>query len=820
VEREGDLTIRHLAGLSMRVDRKRLFRPWLAQGAVLFGLAIGVRMWNASIDWSSISLGFTGGLGSGSSRLRCLHEHAKHWRAGSLNSDGQLAKDSIALKRACEASRVPRRNGRIEKEYEMREMVERMNTEELGAKTLGSKMIYVVSDSTGEMARLLISRLLVQFNDPPLVRVIGFVQSPEALAESLFEARSFKADLMLFGTFVDPKMIRWFEKLATDSKVPHINVMSPLLEELNTFLDVQARGVPGSGISRRRINDLVSKQFLGMVEAMQFLQEHSGGMNKQGWVDADIVLVGPSRVGKRGLGSSLAQRGVKVAYMDIGPDVVLPNELLELPPHKVVLLTMEPPVLVRRRTNRFLELKKCELPVFFDPEYADLKQVRTEVEFIEDMDKACSDWVGPIDCTYMSEDDLSSKILRAVRDAKENKNEGNGWNFWPFSMMGLITIIATLGSGVSRAAISSTRKRTHSWGSLCGQGNPSSESMQFSGQTRQCLPIRPSVSCSSSRSGGRLVVQGVAEDDITAELQRVISTFQVPGEGILSQKAIYVISDSTGETAKLLISRLLVQYQEVGSPEVTIFGYVASKERLIEIFEQAKSLQQDVLFMGTLVDPEIHARFEELTSEYGVRYINVMQPLLNKVSDFLEKPALGIPEHQIEEKETEITAEQLVEMAGALKFWQQHSKGFNTHDWQEAEIVLCGISRTGKATIARLLALRGIKAASINLSYDRPIPEELLTIDPHKVMVVEMNFEMLLGRRRNRVKELQEQQIPNLLDHDYDDKDRIKKEVEFLSRLVWQHPRWLGPLDVTYLAADEACSKIYRRILYRRADID
>lgn len=62
------------------------------------------------------------------------------------------------------------------------------------------------------------------------------------------------------------------------------------------------------------------------------------------------------------------------------------------------------------------------------------------------------------------------------------------------------------------------------------------------------------------------------------------------GGGADAGQVIYVISDSTGETAKLLIASLLVQYRDVIKPMVQIFANVVTPERLAEILQAADAL--------------------------------------------------------------------------------------------------------------------------------------------------------------------------------------------------------------------------------------
>jgi regulator of PEP synthase PpsR (kinase-PPPase family) len=79
---------------------------------------------------------------------------------------------------------------------------------------------------------------------------------------------------------------------------------------------------------------------------------HDDGKNIQGWPQAEIVLVGVSRVGKTPLSMYLAVRGWKVANVPLVPDVSPPSKLFELDRRRVVGLTIEAGQLIDHRQQR------------------------------------------------------------------------------------------------------------------------------------------------------------------------------------------------------------------------------------------------------------------------------------------------------------------------------------------------------------------------------------------------------------------------------------------------------------------------------------
>eukprot|EP00931_Biecheleriopsis_adriatica_P104573 TRINITY_DN79236_c0_g1_i1.p1 TRINITY_DN79236_c0_g1~~TRINITY_DN79236_c0_g1_i1.p1 ORF type:complete len:396 (-),score=88.41 TRINITY_DN79236_c0_g1_i1:239-1399(-) len=283
-----------------------------------------------------------------------------------------------------------------------------------------SQTIYVVSDSTGQTANLLLSRLLVQYPEVrPKVLVYGYIRTQEQIAELVSEVKATGEKSLIFATLVDSRMSRWLEELTSDD-VKHINVMVPLLKQLDDFLQSEASGQPGvpRGLNKTKVNDLVNEAYFRTINAVQFAQQHVSGLNSKGWPEADLVLVGVSRVGKSSAAQVLAQRGKKVASVDLGLDQPVPTALKQLDPSKVVILDMSRDVLTCRRQGRLEELQAKGLPSLFDEDYADPARIDQELALVAELAQENPGWIGPVDCTFLAVEDCCSKILRLSQGRK------------------------------------------------------------------------------------------------------------------------------------------------------------------------------------------------------------------------------------------------------------------------------------------------------------------------------------------------------------------------------------------------------------------
>uniref|UniRef100_A0A7S2LTI3 Pyruvate, phosphate dikinase regulatory protein n=1 Tax=Zooxanthella nutricula TaxID=1333877 RepID=A0A7S2LTI3_9DINO len=280
------------------------------------------------------------------------------------------------------------------------------------------------------------------------------------------------------------------------------------------------------------------------------------------------------------------------------------------------------------------------------------------------------------------------------------------------------------------------------------------------------------------------------------------------------EKTIFLVSDSTGQTAKLLLSRLLVQYGDLGEPRVRLFAGVTTAAQLTDLMEQAEALSRDLLVFATLVDPKLSDLLEQLAASMDVRYINVFKPLLTSLDSWFGSSARGIPGDCFEGPVMTQSAvnTEFFRMADAVQFVQQHISGLNRQDWPKADVILVGLSRVGKEVAAGYLAQRGVRAACLSVAPGEALPPELSLLRQGKIVVLAMEADALVRRRRSRIAELERRAAPSFLESGYANPERVEFEVKFLADLVRRHPEWLGPIDCTYLAMDELCAALTREL--------
>jgi regulator of PEP synthase PpsR (kinase-PPPase family) len=161
---------------------------------------------------------------------------------------------------------------------------------------------------------------------------------------------------------------------------------------------------------------------------------------------------------------------------------------------------------------------------------------------------------------------------------------------------------------------------------------------------------------------------------------------------------LHLLSDSTGETLEMIAKAALAQFE--GSDVVRHFWpMVRSQQHLDRIMGEIAANPGLVLF--TLVNLDIRAKLEERCRTLGLPVV----PALDAVTEALES-ALG--QHpKARPGRQHAMDEAYFARVDAIHFTIAHDDGVAWEDWEEADIVLAGVSRSSKTPTSIYLANRG-----------------------------------------------------------------------------------------------------------------
>lgn len=257
---------------------------------------------------------------------------------------------------------------------------------------------------------------------------------------------------------------------------------------------------------------------------------------------------------------------------------------------------------------------------------------------------------------------------------------------------------------------------------------------------------------------------------------------------------LHLLSDSTGETLEVIAKACLAQFEDV---EVLrhFWPMVRSEGHLDRVLDDVERRPGLVLY--TLVNSTIRRELEQKTRRRGIHAVSALDPVVHALSVVLGQEAKGRPgrQHALDAA--------YFERVDAIQFTIAHDDGVGSENWEEADILLAGVSRTSKTPTSIYLANRGYKVANIPLVPEAPPPTNLFTVKHPLVVGLTTNPDRLIQIRRNRLLALN--QAPET---DYVDLEAVNAELGF-ARRIFADNGW-PVIDVTRRSIEETAYAIVK----------
>ena len=228
--------------------------------------------------------------------------------------------------------------------------------------------IHLVSDSTGETVHQVARAALAQFPNVQISEHIWTLVRTPAHVETISSALTRNPGILLYSV-VDPEIRRLIERLCSESNIPSLSVLDPLMDMLSSVLGYRQNTQPGG-------QHKLDKAYFERMAAVEFAVNHDDGLNMDRLKDAQILLVGVSRTSKTPTSMYLANRGYRVANYALVPNVDFPLHLLENTPNLFVVgLTTDAKRLSMVRRNRLQHMSDSQ-----NDTYADLNNINDELK--------------------------------------------------------------------------------------------------------------------------------------------------------------------------------------------------------------------------------------------------------------------------------------------------------------------------------------------------------------------------------------------------------------------------------------------------------
>ena len=255
---------------------------------------------------------------------------------------------------------------------------------------------------------------------------------------------------------------------------------------------------------------------------------------------------------------------------------------------------------------------------------------------------------------------------------------------------------------------------------------------------------------------------------------------------------LHLLSDSTGETLEAIAKAALAQFE--GADVVRHFWpMVRSQQHLDRIMGDIADNPGLVFY--TMASTELRGKLVERCRTLGLPVVSVLDSAVEALESALGQHPRARPGRQ------HIMDEAYFARVDAIQFTIAHDDGVMWEDWEEADIVLAGVSRSSKTPTSIYLANREFKVANIPIVGESPPPTALFGLKHPLVVGLTTAPDRLIQVRRNRLLSLN--QAPETA---YVDQDRVAREVQYARRMFADND-W-PVIDVTRRSIEETAAAV------------
>ena len=268
------------------------------------------------------------------------------------------------------------------------------------------------------------------------------------------------------------------------------------------------------------------------------------------------------------------------------------------------------------------------------------------------------------------------------------------------------------------------------------------------------------------------------------------------------RRTVFFVSDGTGITAQMLGHSLLTQFEGVEFRQVTL-PFVLTAEQAEDcrarIEDESRHGNGQPIVFSTLVNGELRAVVRRANAVFVDFFETFIDPL---------EAALGVKStHTIGRSHSAMDKPGYAHRMEAINFAMAHDDGASHRELDQADVILVGVSRSGKTPTCLYLALQfGVKAANCPL-----IPEDFARgqlpegLRGHKAKI----FGLTIGPER--LHEIRQQRRP---DSQYAALANCREEVQSAEAMMKREG--IRSLDSTAKSIEEIATTILREFRIER----
>lgn len=270
-----------------------------------------------------------------------------------------------------------------------------------------------------------------------------------------------------------------------------------------------------------------------------------------------------------------------------------------------------------------------------------------------------------------------------------------------------------------------------------------------------------------------------------------------------SQRTVFFVSESTGITAETLGHSLLSQFPHI---DFTLHQrpFIDNEKKARALVEEINQISKDESFKPLVFATMPETNINHILQTANCHYYEIFESYLDQIGkDLATEPTResGLSHGLVNQKNYDARID-------ALNYTLKHDDAMVLKTIGEADVIIVGVSRSGKTPTSLYLALKfGIKAANY------PITEDDFERNELPAVLMEHRDKLFATSiKAKRLSQIREKRMPN---SSYASLANCKAEIKKAQALYEKYG--LIPMDVTKQSIEELAAQIVRKLKLKPA---
>jgi len=215
------------------------------------------------------------------------------------------------------------------------------------------------------------------------------------------------------------------------------------------------------------------------------------------------------------------------------------------------------------------------------------------------------------------------------------------------------------------------------------------------------------------------------------------------------ERVVFFVSDQTGVTAETLGHSLITQFAGQNFRQMTL-PFIDSEDKAHEAVQTIDSVAEESPLRPIVFSTMVQPNLREIVKESAGLHLDIFDAFLDSLADELE----AAPEYQLGRAHGMSDIDAYMKRIEATNFALANDDGGISRNYEVADVILVGVSRSGKTPTCLYLALQyGVYAANYPLTDDElenGVLPDFLMQQKHKLFGLTIAPERLRDIRKER----------------------------------------------------------------------